>query len=426
MVTYDEMKAKEKRDKKLKEIQNIKSFIEGMKRNNDSRWQHYNSIDVNPETVCKPIGEFPKKWSNQCQKNRDTRGVILRQIRDDEQMIITQQAKLIQEQSDFDKGITIIEEAKTLQERGGYEIRGVPKSGSIAFDNITENSVFVSWNFDQGDLPITGYHLVIKDEDTRQTKFEFNPSYNTTNTIVSPLDSGTNYSAFIIATNEIGNSIEISSGFKTKGVSAVIDEIVQKDSTDSSFFTNFGLPEAYAETDKVYSPVIKIHEDTSRSSNMVSQSIGAFTLKNGKVTGDIIYVAEKSFNPYYYNKLLTSIVQIKDPSGFTITIKPNDLNFTATERDERISINESVGDINAVKIEFMVWKSFQDSTPPFSEKKEIEIIVPNGLEPCPIGQHRDFNGNCVLDNELPRDKLMDTLKGFLFGTVALSLLARKY
>tara|TARA_R110002051_G_scaffold92721_1_gene162473 strand:- start:1457 stop:2734 length:1278 start_codon:yes stop_codon:yes gene_type:complete len=425
MVTYDEMKAKEKRDKKLKEIQNIKSFIEGMKRNNDSRWQHYNSIDVNPETVCKPIGEFPKKWSNQCQKNRDTRGGILRQIRDDEQMIITQQAKLIQKQSDFDKGITIIEEAKTLQERGGYEVRGVPKSGSITFSGITENSVLVSWNFDQGDLPITGYHLVIKDEDTRQTKFEFNPSYNTTNTIVSPLDSGINYSAFIIATNEIGNSIEISSGFKTKGVSAIIEKTVQKDSTQSSFISDLipSVPEVFAETieNKVYSPLIV--EDTSIKQNMISQSIGAFKLENGKVTGDIIYVAEKSFNPYYYNKLLTSIVQIRDPSGFTITIKPNDLNFTATERDERISINENVGDINAVKIEFYVWKNLQNPSV-FAEKKEIQIVA--GLEPCPIGQHRDFSGNCVLDNEVPRDKLMDTLKGFLFGTVALSLLARKY
>ena len=93
--------------------------------------------------------------------------------------------------------------------------------------------------------------------------------------------------------------------------------------------------------------------DTSINENMVTQSIGAFTLKDGKVTGKIIYIAESAFNSYYYNKPVTSIVQIKDQAGSTIKLKTNNLNFTSTERDETITINEGVGDnVKAVKIEF--------------------------------------------------------------------------
>ena len=75
---------------------------------------------------------------------------------------------------------------------------------------------------------------------------------------------------------------------------------------------------------------------------------------------------------------------------------------------------------------------------PFSETKQIQVVEelppPDPFDPqppstCEIGFHKDFSGKCVPDDpigELPRDKLIDTLKGFLFGTVALSLLARKY
>ena len=77
----------------------------------------------------------------------------------------------------------------------------------------------------------------------------------------------------------------------------------------------------------------------------------------------------------------------------------------------------------------------------FSETKQIQIVDETDVAPtdpfdpqppvttCPSGYHKDFSGKCVADDpvgEIPRDKLIDTLKGFLFGTVALSLLARKY
>ena len=139
--------------------------------------------------------------------------------------------------------------------------------------------------------------------------------------------------------------------------------------------------------------------DTSINENMVSQSIGAFTLKDGKVTGKIIYIAESAFNSYYYNKPVTSIVQIKDQAGSTIKLKTNNLNFTETQRDETITINEGVGDVNAVKIEFYVWKGINEPVS-FTLKKVDEIVAQEiGLSPCPIGQHRNFNNKCVPDDQ---------------------------
>lgn len=177
--------------------------------------------------------------------------------------------------------------------------------------------------------------------------------------------------------------------------------------------------------------------DTSIDSTMVSQSIGAFILKDGRIKGEILYIANQSFNPFYYGKNLTSLVQIKSKTGVGIAIKPNNLNFTQTQRDERIQINEDIGNLKELTIDFFVWDS-PISMLPFSETKQIQVVEelppPDPFDPqppstCEIGFHKDFSGKCVPDDpigELPRDKLIDTLKGFLFGTVALSLLARKY
>jgi hypothetical protein len=162
--------------------------------------------------------------------------------------------------------------------------------------------------------------------------------------------------------------------------------------------------------------------DTSINENMVSQSIGAFTLKDGKVTGKIIYIAESAFNSYYYNKPVTSIVQIKDQAGSTIKLKTNNLNFTETQRDETITINEGVGDLNAVKIEFYVWKSVNEPIP-FTLPKIDEIVAEEiGLDPCPIGQHRNFNNKCVADDQ-PISGTTSLLGKFMGVTALIGTLA---
>ena len=179
---------------------------------------------------------------------------------------------------------------------------------------------------------------------------------------------------------------------------------------------------------------------------MVSQSVGSFILKDGILKGEILYIANQAqynnenklisgFNPFYYSEIknLISFVQINSKSGIPLITKPNGLNFTATERDERIQIDEGhAGELQNYKeitINFLVLKSPSDMRA-FASNKQIQVIETNGDgTECQINYHKDFSGKCVPDDplpEIPRDKLIDTLKGFLFGTVALSLLARKY
>ena len=180
--------------------------------------------------------------------------------------------------------------------------------------------------------------------------------------------------------------------------------------------------------------------DNKIDSTMVSQSVGAFILKDGRVNGEILYIANQSFNPFYYGKNLTSLVQIKSKSGVVIAIKTNNLNFTENERDERITIQESAGNFKELVIDFFVWDS-PLSMQIFAQQKQIQIVDETDLAPadpfdpkppvktCPAGYHKDFSGKCVADDpapDIPKDRLIETLKGFLFGTVALSLLARKY
>jgi hypothetical protein len=432
----------------------------------------------------------------------------------------------------------------------------VPNSATIGFTGLTENSFLVFWDPNgDGGSPITGYHLLIKNEDTGQTITELNTSYNTTSTLIQNLDSATNYKAYVIVINAIGNSFEQSYGVKTLGsitptptpveipdgfhlmpdgsimadsdmynfiiesdglvrmfrigatqyteikvkpenVTSYIDRNISRLLTEAERAIPYPRPEPIPEptpeptfcvnvysirdSGSVYSigyPEItaaKVAElqqtqyvvfcnaatvptekqvqdfygftpvppqvDTTINSTMVSQSVGAFILKDGKITGEILYIANQSFNSFYYNKPITSLVQIKSKSGVVIAIKSNNLNFTETQRDERITIDESAGNFKELLIDFFVWDS-PTSQIIFSETKQIQIVDETDVAPtdpfdpkppvttCPPGYHKDFSGKCVADDpigEIPKDRLIETLKGFLFGTVALSLLARKY
>ena len=368
-----------------------------------------------------------------------------------------------------------------------------PATPDIFTEQVSENAAVVTWNPRSENT--TGYRFVLKNEDTGQTVKQNKFLKGTTNAVETNLESGTTYKAFITATNEEGESEETTTTFRTSGakvfpttLSQESIDIIEKfdsgiyqiqgnypltlliESLKSGKMTNedfigtvkanleFGqfvdtsmqkplipdlLPEVFAETQPPEGfhtmpdgSIMKDSDmivDKSINSMMVSQSIGAFILKDGRVRGEILYIANQSFNPYYYGKNLTSLVQIKSKSGVVLAIKSNNVNFTETQRDERIQIDESSGNFKELIIDFFIWDS-PVGMKAFSENKQIQVVEelpvddPN-FAPCPSGFHKDFSGKCVADDpvgEVPRDKLIDTLKGFLFGTVALSLLARKY
>ena len=350
----------------------------------------------------------------------------------------------------------------SLPEVSAFSQLTVPESASIAFTGITSNSALVYWNPNQdGGSPITGFNLTVKNEDNNQTIIQ--RTLTNTQLKIENLDSGTNYKAYVIVINAIGNSPENSFGFKTLGsipvitpqvtllpetisiidkfdtgiyqivgnypLDLLIETVKNGKMTNQNFIQTVKANLEYGQFIDTSIPKIIAPVEDSINTMMVSQSVGSFILKDGRLKGEILYIANTAFNPFYYGKNLASLVQIKSKSGVPIAVKPNVLNFTNTERDERIQINESVGNFKELIVDFFVWKSTTDLRA-FSVNKQIQVIETNGDgTECQIGFHKDFSGKCVPDDppgEIPRDKLIDTLKGFLFGTVALSLLARKY
>jgi len=352
---------------------------------------------------------------------------------------------------------------------------GVPNAPNLSTSQITEKSASIIWTAVGDTVPtsILKWHYVLKNLDNDQTIKENTLMSGQRNSYESNLTANTNYKAYVMAINAQGNSPESSISFKTLGATPTAPTPTAITEPELTFCVNvYNIRESGSVYSTHYESITqqKVEElqqtqlviaceanylptekqvqdfynftplppavDTSIDSTMISQSIGAFILKDGRIKGEILYIANQSFNPFYYGKNLTSLVQIKSKSGVGITIKPNNLNFTQTERDERIQINEDVGNFKELLIDFFVWDS-PVSMLIFSETKQIQVVEelppppdePDKFKPCELGFHKDFSGQCVPDDppgELPRDKLIDTLKGFLFGTVALSLLARKY
>jgi hypothetical protein len=344
----------------------------------------------------------------------------------------------------------------------------VPQMPTMSVNNISDKSASVNWTPYQYDKPtVTSFHFVLKNIDSDQTITETNFMSGQRNSYESNLDSGTNYKGYLIAVNAIGNSIENSIGFKTTGIKVEPPVVIPPVITPPIVTPPIVIPPVIEKTWCIdvyqineFGGVYPIHKedvkrlellqwekntlvkecgdpipsddevrdfynfvDTSINENMVSQSVGYFKLENGKVQGDIIYIAESAFNPYYYNKPVTSVVQIKNRAGNIIKLKTNNLNFTETQRDETININEGVGDIDAVKIEYYVWKGINEPVSFSIPQKPNEIVAEEvGLDPCPIGQHRDFNNNCVDDDiKEGTTSLLGKVLGVtaLLGTLAL-------
>jgi len=134
------------------------------------------------------------------------------------------------------------------------------------------------------------------------------------------------------------------------------------------------------DTQVVHAP----EQDLAITDNMVTQQVINFNIINGRAVGSIKFQATNNFNPYYYNKNIVNIIQIKDPNGVVLLTKENRLNFTETERDEIINYDEDVKQNTRATIESFVWSSATQPTP-FSKKFTIEISETEPPKPTTSG-----------------------------------------
>ena len=125
-------------------------------------------------------------------------------------------------------------------------------------------------------------------------------------------------------------------------------------------------------------------QDLTINDNMVTQQVINFTIINSRAVGSIKFQATNNFNPYYYNKNIVNIIQIKDPNGVVLLTKENRLNFTETERDEVINYDEDVKQNIRATIESFVWSSATQPTA-FSKKFTIEISETEPPKPTTSG-----------------------------------------
>ena len=132
------------------------------------------------------------------------------------------------------------------------------------------------------------------------------------------------------------------------------------------------------DTQVVHAP----EQDLTINDNMVTQQVINFNIINGRAVGSIKFEATNNFNPYYYNKNIVNIIQIKDPNGVNIltTVKENTLNFTETERDEIISYDEDVKQNTRATVESFVWSS---ATSPIAFSKKFMIDISETEPPKP-------------------------------------------
>ena len=104
---------------------------------------------------------------------------------------------------------------------------------------------------------------------------------------------------------------------------------------------------------------------------------------------------------------MLSLTQFTHQNGESVT-KDNDLFITETERDETIHIDEPANGSKKIIIDFFWWLSITDQRT-FAFSKSIEAT--EGLPPPPPPE--------------PEGKLIQGMKGLLFGAIALSLLGSK-
>ena len=124
----------------------------------------------------------------------------------------------------------------------------------------------------------------------------------------------------------------------------------------------------------------------SITDNMIIQQVDYFTIENGRAIGQITFTATQNFNPFWYNKTITNLIQFKDRNDVNIlpTVKQNNLRFTETERTETIQYNEGMNDNIYSKVSSFVWSSATAPTA-FSKQSEFEIREKEPVKPISSG-----------------------------------------
>ena len=126
----------------------------------------------------------------------------------------------------------------------------------------------------------------------------------------------------------------------------------------------------------------------SVSDNMITQRLNSFSIINGRAVGSITFTATENFNPFYYGKTITTLIQFKTPNGVNILpfVKQNILRFTETEKDEVINYDEDMNGNTRAVLESFVWTSMTTPTAfskplnyEISEKDEPKQVSTEGL-----------------------------------------------
>ncbi len=148
--------------------------------------------------------------------------------------------------------------------------------------------------------------------------------------------------------------------------------------------------------------------DDSVITGMVTTNPMNMQIKLGSdtITGNASFIANESFNSFWYGKDILSFIQITFPDDTQI-IKENPLNFTLTERDELINYIESAHGFKSATVEFFVWVSLSD-TRAFAFKKTVELT--EGKPPI---------------TDIQNGKVVSIIKGSFFGLMALALLGSR-
>ncbi len=155
-------------------------------------------------------------------------------------------------------------------------------------------------------------------------------------------------------------------------------------------------------------------EDTS-----VSIFPSDFELIEGRLRGQIKYIANMNFNPLYFGSEfhVGALVKYTEENGDNHFVEQT-LNFTETERDENQTINENAFGNRVLLVEIFVVSALNV---PFA--KNVGLSVSEGIPPCPVGFHQE-NGVCVKD-KVEAGQLIKVVKGVFFGGLALALLASR-